>query len=259
MDENIFTSSEAIDAVQFWDRTVEVIGYVKKVIPRRIAGSTEFLKFILSNGSGKHIQCCIWGANDINALEAHINLNEILHIDGAWARVPSKAEFNKGNCQFELQLFANTVVVSFGQHLAAVDQEEEEEVVDVDFENLVHCEPGSRIKVIGYLRTVFVEQRLGYGPQVGTFGCGSLTDGTYKLELRIPSLRAPRDFTKGQKLSIIGTIEFQGPRMHLQISNVNDIEELDGLMRLSQLLEGFRELKRQLSDAEVPSGSRRRS
>lgn len=67
-----------------------------------------------------------------------------MHIDGAWARVPSKAEFNKGNCQFELQLFANTVVVSLVQHLAAVDQEEEE-VVDVDFENLVHCEPGSRI------------------------------------------------------------------------------------------------------------------
>lgn len=41
--------------------------------------------------------------------------------------------------------------------------------------------------------------------------------------------------------------------MHLQLSNVNDIVELDGLMRLNQLLEGFRKLKRRLSDAKVPS------
>lgn len=118
-----FTSSEAIDAVEFWDRTVEIIGYVKSITPRRNTTSSEFLKFLLSNGAGKIIQCCVWGNTDIDAVERFVNLNDILHIDGAWAKVPAKEEYNKGNCPFELQIFSTAVIESFGQHLAAIEEE----------------------------------------------------------------------------------------------------------------------------------------
>lgn len=68
-----------------------------------------------------------------------------MHIDGAWARVPSKAEFNKGNVHFELQLFATTEITSLGQHLL----EEENVALDVvDLADVIHTELGNKISKI---------------------------------------------------------------------------------------------------------------
>ncbi|XP_043469691.1 uncharacterized protein LOC122503282 [Leptopilina heterotoma] len=255
MEEAIFTSSEAIDAVEFGDRTIEIIGYVQQFSPQRNTGNSEFFKFILSNGAGKKIQCCAWGAADIDAIEREVLVNNILHIDGAWARVPSKEEYNKGNCHFELQLFATTAIECFGQHLEAI---EEDDLVDtIVLPNVVHCELGTKIKIVGYLRTVFVEQRLCFGSQVGTFGCGSITDGTNKLEVRVASILELPNYQKGQKVEITGTVEHQGLRFYLQINNFNDIKVIeDKIMPLGQLLAGYKDYKRPLTDFEQPSTSR---
>lgn len=51
---------------------------------------------------------------------------------------------------------------------------------------------------------------MGAYPNVGTFACGSITDGTSKLEVRTPSIQGVGNFQKGQKLSLTGTIEAQG-------------------------------------------------
>lgn len=51
---------------------------------------------------------------------------------------------------------------------------------------------------------------MGAYPNIGTFACGSITDGTSKLEVRIASFQGVEVFQKGQKLALIGTIESQG-------------------------------------------------
>lgn len=101
---------------------------------------------------------------------------------------------------------------------------------------------------------------MGYGTQMGTFGCGSVTDGTNKLEIRIVSFHERQIFQKGQKLEIMGTVEYKGLRLYLQANYFNDIRVVgEEIMPLQQLLAGFKDLKRPLIDGEEPSNSRRRS
>ncbi|XP_043467574.1 uncharacterized protein LOC122501877 isoform X1 [Leptopilina heterotoma] len=251
-----FTSSEEIEEIQFWDRTVEIIGSVENIIPRKATGATELLKFYLSNQNGKYIQCVVWGPTDINALEDHIVLHEILHIDGAWARVPSRVEFNKGNVPFELQLFSSTIINSLGQHLVAIENQDFE---IVDLPNVIHFDSTKTIRVIAFLKTNFVEQRIGVGQQFGTYGCGSITNGSHKLEVRIASFRGVSNFEKGQHVSVTGRICNQGPRIFLQTDDESDIELVDdAIMTLPELLSGFREMRRIFQAGEEPSNLRRR-
>lgn len=66
-----------------------------------------------------------------------INILQILHIDGACARCPKDAEYNRGNVRFELQLFANTEVTILGEH---DDVNDLEEVLEMDLCDIIHHE-----------------------------------------------------------------------------------------------------------------------
>lgn len=69
----------------------------------------------------------------------YIFKKQIVHIDGAYFRVPTKPEFNYGNVAFELQLFSTTVINDIGMH----EMPEEEAVQndpDVDMGDVIHFE-----------------------------------------------------------------------------------------------------------------------
>ncbi|XP_043474310.1 uncharacterized protein LOC122506282 [Leptopilina heterotoma] len=236
------STNEAIDAVEFWDKTVELIGYVSSVVPRRSAGKTECFKFYLNNNYGRKIQCVVWGKDDIDVLQDKIGKNAILHIDGACARVPAKPEYNYGNVRFELQLSAKTVINQVGMH--AIEDVESFDLNVILLADVIHHE-GERLKVFGYLKSKFVEEKVGTLKNIGTYGCGSITDGVYKMEVRIASFKNTLKCNKGDPLHLIGQINTQGARIFLQLQTEDDIDVLEEKgLSLSQVIGGFREMKR---------------
>ncbi|XP_051162238.1 uncharacterized protein LOC127286101 [Leptopilina boulardi] len=245
MENNVdFTSNEAIDAIKLWDKTVELVAFVQKVIPRRLSGKTELLKFYLSNNSGKIIQCVIWGTEEINELEEHICEANILHIDGACSRAPTKEEYNKGNVNYELQLFSTTVINVLGAHNIPEIQEEENEIPDVELCDIIHHE-NNVIRLYAYIKSKFVSQSFGINRHFGTYGCGSVTDGNFKMEVRIVSFQNTLTCKKCHPVYLTGKVRNQGPRIFLQLNTEADIEVTDAPpLPLKDILMGYRELKR---------------
>lgn len=64
--------------------------------------------------------------------------------------------------------------------------------------------------VHGYIKSKFVEERIGMHKNLGTYGCGSITDGTYKMEVRIASFKGTFKGLKGNPVHLIGNINTQG-------------------------------------------------
>ncbi|XP_051176509.1 uncharacterized protein LOC127291419 [Leptopilina boulardi] len=237
-----FSSNEAVDAVEFWDKTVELIAFVQSKNEKRGEGKSQLLRFYLNTGKGRKIQSIIWGAEDIKALENVIVVNEILHIDGAFSRVPSKPEYNFGNFNYELQLFAKTVITSLGKHIIISDPHFDFPTVALS--DVIHHE-GETLRVHGYIKSKFVEERIGMHKNLGTYGCGSITDGTYKMEVRIASFKGTFKGLKGNPVNLIGNINTQGTRIFLQIKSEEDIEILEERsLSFQETIAGFRELKR---------------
>ncbi|XP_051161167.1 uncharacterized protein LOC127281489, partial [Leptopilina boulardi] len=96
-----------------------------------------------------------------------------------------------------------------------------------------------------YIKSKFVYQSVGVNRNVGTFVCGSVTDGHFKLEVRIADFKNTLKCEKGSAINIIGRIQTQGPRIYLQVDSEMNIqlEERDPLP-IRDVLLGFRELKR---------------
>lgn len=65
---------------------------------------------------------------------------QIIHIDGGCSRVPCRPDFNKGNVEFELQLYSTTVITVLGTHEIRPEVEEESEIPDVDLADIIHHE-----------------------------------------------------------------------------------------------------------------------
>ncbi|XP_051156731.1 uncharacterized protein LOC127278853 [Leptopilina boulardi] len=243
-----FSTNEAIDAIEFWDKAVEIVRFVETVLPRRMTGKMELLKFFLSNDNGRKIQCVIWGTEDINSLSKYITLNKILHIDGGCARVPTKQEFNKGNVSFELQFFSSSVITEVGTHLN--EDNDPDQILEVGIDDIIHHE-NEMIKLFAYVKCNFVFQAVGINRNIGTYGCGSVTNGIHKLEVRIASFNNTLTCKKCDAIYITGKVRSQGSRFFLQLQSETDIEVVDvDPLPLQQIVTAVRELK-QTNDGQM--------
>ncbi|XP_036141279.1 uncharacterized protein LOC118645060 [Monomorium pharaonis] len=85
--------------------------------PRIVGNNQQYkiFKFFLNNGSGRRIQIVVWN-DDIDKIRHHINLNNIIHLDGVQARSSKVASFNNGNTPFELLIRKNTIVSNLGKY-----------------------------------------------------------------------------------------------------------------------------------------------
>lgn len=237
------TPNEAVDAIQFWDRTVEIIGFVQSITPRISRGRTEFFRFFLCNNTGKKVQCVVWGTDAINEIEPKVPLNRIVHIDGAFSRVPTRPEYNHGNVPFELQLFPTTIVNDVGLH-EVLEDEDAHDIPEIEFEDIIHYE-NQMIKVFAYLKSKFVYQTFGVNKQLGTYGCGSVTNGHHKLEVRIAAFHNTLTVEKCEGVNLQGTVRSQASRIYLQLNKDSDITPVDiAPLPMREVIAGYRELKR---------------
>ncbi|XP_026826234.1 uncharacterized protein LOC113562119 [Ooceraea biroi] len=83
-DEVNLTSNEDIDAIQMYDSTIEIVGFIDGIEAPRYVGENKhfkFFKFYINNGCGKRIQIVAWN-DEIDCIEHKIKSNSIIHIFG---------------------------------------------------------------------------------------------------------------------------------------------------------------------------------
>ncbi|XP_036143664.1 uncharacterized protein LOC118645886 [Monomorium pharaonis] len=75
----LLTKNEELDAIQIFDSTVEIIGYIDGIESPRIVGNNQqykILKFFLNNSSGRRIQIVSWN-DDIDRIIPYIIPNHV--------------------------------------------------------------------------------------------------------------------------------------------------------------------------------------
>ncbi|XP_036144312.1 uncharacterized protein LOC118646119 [Monomorium pharaonis] len=242
----MLTSNDILDNIQFYDSTIEVIGYVDGIeAPRYVGNKQQYkvFKFFLNNGNGKRIQVITWN-DDIDRVEPHIKSNYIIYLDGVQARPPKAIQFNNGNVPYELQIRSNTIISNLGKYklINLLNKVEAEHVQLSDVLNTT-----TRVIIEGYIKTNFGKV---YNNKLNKIiGCGSITDGEYKLEVHIMNFNENDynylDFKKGSKIKIIGTIQTVDPPYFI-VQSVKDISLIDGHMPLDKVIKVARTLERNL-------------
>ncbi|TGZ51579.1 Run domain beclin-1 interacting and cystein-rich containing, partial [Temnothorax longispinosus] len=141
----------------------------------------------------------------------------IIHLDGALARPPKFAHYNSGNVPYELQICSNTVV--------------------------------SSLVLVGYVKTKF--GAVHHNKFNKLIGCGSLTDGEFKLQVYIINFKEDEydkfDLNKGDKMEAIGVMQTAEPPYFL-IQNLRDIKRVDGCLPLETVIKVSRSLKKRCSE-----------
>ncbi|KAL6418578.1 hypothetical protein ACFW04_011996 [Cataglyphis niger] len=171
----VLTSIKVLDNIQIFDSTVNIV-----------------FKFYINNGNGKRIQIIVWN-DDIKNVKPNIKLNYIIHLDGVQARTPKIARFNNGNVPYE-QVQSNTIISNLSKY-NPLNLSDEIEPENVKFVTFIKSNFGSIY--INNLNT--------------KIGCGSLTNGYFKLEVHIIDFdKNEYNFTKGDKIKIIGVMQNTG-------------------------------------------------
>ncbi|XP_071574402.1 uncharacterized protein [Temnothorax nylanderi] len=232
---DMLTSNEMLDNVQMYDSTVEIVGYVDGIdAPRYVGDKSQYkvFKLYLNNGSGKRVQIVAWN-DDIDVVEQYIISNQIVHLDGVQARPPKRSNFNNGYVPFELQIRSNIVITSLGKYdLENTLNVEPEHIEFLDVMNTVQ-----RVVVEGYIKTNFTSVHHNLLDKM--IGCGSITDGEFKLEVHIMNFNEEEYYNlrKGDKVKVNGIMQSTDHRLNFDHEfDWENIQILDNERYLSRRL-----------------------
>ncbi|XP_036138393.1 uncharacterized protein LOC105832794 [Monomorium pharaonis] len=235
---NLLSPNEVFENIQPYDSTVEVIGIMEDIELPRSVGSTptrrhDLLKFYLNNKKGKRIPVLAWNYNISRELLKKIRKNTIVHLDGVQVTIPELPTYNDGNVPYQLIIRENTVVTNLSDYKS----------ISVKLNEVL--DTSGPIVLEGYVKSNFMEREYP-NDECNTFGCGSITDGTYKLEIHIKNF-SRTDYLelgigKGDKISVIGTIKRDNYFIHnpiyLDVKDIRSIRKLQGHMPFSEMLKG---------------------
>ncbi|XP_018368155.1 PREDICTED: uncharacterized protein LOC108764410, partial [Trachymyrmex cornetzi] len=169
----------------------------------------------------------------------------IVHLDGAQARKPRNEKFNQGNVEFELLIQRGTVITTLGNYHSKLEQTEPHYVKLSEVMNTSH-----RIILEAYIKTNFITK---YHHKFNKhIGCGSVSDGFYKLETHITNFNEKEysalKYNKGDKVEITGTMQNSSIPPYLIVDNVHDIKRKDGKMSLIQLYKANETFRKRKAD-----------
>ncbi|XP_024871876.1 uncharacterized protein LOC112454612 [Temnothorax curvispinosus] len=257
---DILTSNDELDNIQLYDSTIEIIGFVDGIEAPRYVGDKQqykIFKFFLNNGNGKRIQIMTWN-DEVDKVEPHIKLNYIIHLDGVQARPPKAIQFNNGNVPYELQVRSNTIVKSLGKYELLCSSNVEPECVQ--FLDVLNT--STRVTIEGFIKTNFAPV---YNNKLNkSIGCGSLTDGEYKLEIHIMNFNEETycdlELVKGDKIKMTGKIQTTVDPPYFIVQNLKDLSKIDGHMPLKTVIKVFRTLqKRSVENNSLQQHSNKKS
>ncbi|XP_036139526.1 uncharacterized protein LOC118644643 [Monomorium pharaonis] len=153
------------------------------------------------------------------------------------------SQFNNGNVSFELQIQNNTLVSNLGKfQIMSSNNTKPNRVQLSDVLNTTKL-----VKLEGYVKSNFAS--IHNSKLNKTIGCGSITDGVYKLEVHIIDFNEDNYhkelIQKGNKIELTGIIQ-NTDLPYLMVNTTNDIKKIEGFMSISSLLKGTKSLKKRM-------------
>ncbi|XP_016843519.2 uncharacterized protein LOC107981689 [Nasonia vitripennis] len=242
--EATFTLDFEFDELVDQDKTLEIEGFVCFVETPGEVGEKKYhlFKFGISNGT-KKIMCLVWGKELIAKLQPDIVINKIINIDGAHCKLskyPKKLKDN-GYLVFEVIIQPTTKMTYKGLYAAAANIPPHVPTREVNFETIANTE--GKIAIDGYIKTDFTSIPSQYHD--ATYGCESITDGTYKITVNITNFQPNENFRVTGEVNNNNdapiTITCRNISM---IARREDVEDMPHL----QLRRGVRTFKRRVEE-----------
>ncbi|XP_043465228.1 uncharacterized protein LOC122507181 isoform X2 [Leptopilina heterotoma] len=227
--EIIFTSNEEFDAIEPNDTSLEVTGYVDKVTASKIVGrNTKYrvMSFILNNGSGTRCMVSVWG-KEIDRIEPDLQVNMVLLIEGAEALSFKDPKFNEGTTSYQLNVKEHTKFTVLKSENCK-QMENIRKPKTIEFED-ASSESGF-VKIKGFIKSAFRLLTYTTNEEHIWYGVGTLTNGNYKMEIRIKDFAADTEYLeKGDHVEVEGILKFTKYEklIYLSIDNTKCIKIID--------------------------------
>ncbi|OXU17645.1 hypothetical protein TSAR_002670 [Trichomalopsis sarcophagae] len=207
-----FTSDFEFDELVDQDKPSNILYFYREIegfvcffeTPGEVGEKNYHLfKFGISNGT-KKIMCLVWGKELIAKLQPDIVINKIINIDGAHCKLSkySKKLKDNGCLVFEVIIQPTTKMTFKGLYAAAASIPPPVPAREVNFETIANTE--GKIAIDRYIKTDFASIPSQYHD--ATYGCGSITDGTYKITVNITNFQPNENFHKGAAARVTGEV-----------------------------------------------------
>ncbi|OXU19605.1 hypothetical protein TSAR_014710 (mitochondrion) [Trichomalopsis sarcophagae] len=231
-DEIPYSLDSVFDDLTDKDKTVEMMGYICSMTATQTVGNGYSLMKFVTNGN-KKVTCLLWGQSLIDIHVSNLIINKKMHLDGAHCKM-AILKFNQEQdnfVPFELNIQASTVVNYMGMHepeeAAAVDLQPEE----VTFETINRAT--GLMAINGFVKMKFISMPSRF--ENACYGCGSITDGVYKITVNISNFVPKDDLSKGDAVSIIGNVNVPNNAMlNISCSDMNSITSSENVPAMSE-------------------------
>ncbi|XP_051168358.1 uncharacterized protein LOC127286100 [Leptopilina boulardi] len=212
-----YTSNEEFHAIEINDFNVEVIAFVDSIQASKTVKSQNkkndeeilyrVMSFMLNNSEGTRCIVSVWG-DEIDRIEPDLRVNMVIHIEGAVASKFKNNRWNNSTLNYQLLIKPHTKL-----NLLKM-----ENVKNINFQNnlkLIEFEDlkteQGLIKLQGFVKSAFRFLKYKIGKNVISYGCGSITNGKKKIEVRIQNFPDDENYeflSKGDHVEIQGHIKF---------------------------------------------------
>ncbi|CAL1685166.1 unnamed protein product [Lasius platythorax] len=158
------------------------------------------------------------------------------------------ANFNNGNLSYELLIRSNTIILDLGKYEPS---QTFKEAIPLKLNEIFNT--SERVLLEAYIKTNFAEI---HNNKLNIYiGYGSVTDGTFKLEIHIKNFMTndylKLEIKKGDKVEVIGVIQTVDP-VYLLVNDLKDIQKLSGHMSLPILLKGVQIPQKRKIEENIP-------
>lgn len=164
----------------------------------------------------------------MRVIEPKISVNNILHIDGAYIKPSQWGKYNSGTEDYELVVQFNTKINVLGRQ----ETKEEEKKIEVkekvlslstfqDLRSLLSQD----VRIQGYLKSEIRLLKTKEGRNDSLIGF--ITDGDYKLEIRLPEVTETLEFAKCSYIEVTGLLHSFANPLNILVRHPDDIKLVD--------------------------------
>ncbi|KAL7294872.1 hypothetical protein TKK_0009197 [Trichogramma kaykai] len=179
-----------LEEICTYEKTVELVGIVNDVVMKN-----NLLTFCLKNNDDI-VQVNLWDTDIINSNKSKLITGNIIHIDSGFAR-PKNERNSKGTGNHDISIMSNTIIT--------VLKSSSEKYVRPKINKDQQCALSDALKVNGTIEiTAFIKNHIAKTSLPNNvINQGSITDGTYKLEVRMPLIYNMDEFVEGTEEDVI--------------------------------------------------------
>ncbi|XP_043462896.1 uncharacterized protein LOC122498949 isoform X2 [Leptopilina heterotoma] len=249
-----FTSSTLLESIEHDDKLVEIVAYIDEIEEIRTFGGEKSKeakrrwRIYVHNNDGKRIQVTFWN-KEIEKWNSLIQLGYKIHIDGAYSKYVENSSWNLGNLPYELVIQNNTII-----HCQPMNDNITTDPMVLKFEELSNA--SGCITTKGYIKTAF-QKVTSTKDNYQSYWYGSITDGTYKLDVKVLDCDNLLAYKKGSPVSVKGYLKNLRKYM-MQVNSKNNIKQLtEDSMDLRKLTAGSQNIHKRKNEDNTHSNTKK--